>query len=334
MTTGDIMDIRKATRDYAVPNDALGAFHLFNSLLLYVVAVWLGTAFWGNWPVVGFAVFLFWGASVRLFGIQHDNGHLSFFTSKRVNFTSGVLLGAFTQNAFHAMRYNHNRHHAYIGNLDQMESHEVLTWTVRQYQEAGFWGKVFYRTYRSAPVIFFLGPIFIIFIRYRFPKNAMKTGLMDVAIQNVLMLSLWGLIYLLGGLTAMKFLVTALIISACVGVAIVYIGHNHEETYWASGPQVDFTEASLKGASVIDLGAIFDFMTFNFAYHDLHHLNSKVPCYNLKACHVALSEHLNPTRLGFWEAVACIQWKLWDEDQSKMVRFSDLKPLPKMHPAE
>jgi len=328
------MSFRRATRAYAVPKNAIGAFHLVNSLALYFAAVWLGTTFWGNWLVVALAVFLFFGASVRLFGVQHDNGHLNYFTSRKVNVVSGVLLGAFTQNAFHAMRYNHNRHHAYIGNLDQMENHEVLTWTVRQYQDAGFWGKLYYRIYRSAPVIFFIGPIFIIFIRYRFPKNAMKTGLIDVAIQNALMLTLWFAIYSWGGVVALKFLVLAMVVTACVGVAIVYVGHNHEETYWASAENVDFTEASLKGASVIDLGPVFDFMTFNFAYHDLHHLNSNVPCYNLKACHLALSPHLNPTRLGFWDAIACIQWKLWDEEQGKMVRFSDLKAEPRLHQAE
>ncbi len=227
------MNIRKATQAFAVPNNRRGALHLVISLALYVFALWLGTQYWGNVAIVALAVFFFWGASVRLFGIQHDNGHLNYFSTRRANVISGVLLGAITQNAFHAMRYNHNRHHAYIGNLDQMESHEVLTWTVRQYQAAGFWRRLGYRIYRSAPVIFFFGPIFIIFIRYRFPKNALKTGLVDVATQNALMLALWFSIYSWGGLVALKFLVTALIISACVGVAIVYIGHNHEETYCA-----------------------------------------------------------------------------------------------------
>lgn len=316
------MRILPLTRAYTAPEDAMACGHLIISFALYFASLALGTMYWGNWTVVAVAVLMFAGAGVRLFAIQHDNGHGSYFSNHTVNLWCGTLLGAFTNNAFRAMRYNHNRHHAFIGNLDQMPDHEVLTWTVRQYREAGFWARVYYRTYRSLPVIFVIGPLFIIFIRYRFPKNALKTGLADVALQNVLMAGLWASIYLIGGKTTFLFFLTAAVFTACAGVIMVYIGHNHEETYWASGPHVDFEEASLRGASVLSLGPVFDFMTFNFAYHDLHHLNCKIPCYRLRQCHIALSPQLSPTRLGLWEALACIRWKLWDEETGKMVRFS------------
>ena len=316
------MQIRPMTQPYAVPDNALGVFHLIISLAMFATAVAIGTLNWGNWLIVPPMILLFWGASVRLFGIQHDCGHYSYFTSKRVNVVVGVLLGMFTHNAFFAMRYNHNRHHAFIGNLDEMPSHEVLTWTVRQYRAAGFWGRLYYRIYRSAPVIFLIGPIFIIFIRYRFPKNALKTGLADIIVQNALMLTLWAGVFAWGGWDGAKFFASAAVFTACAGVFMVYVGHNHEETYWSSGPHVDFEEASLRGASVLKLGPVFDFMTFNFAYHDLHHLNSKVPAYRLKQCHQDLSPYIDPTRLGLWEALKCIRWKLWDEDRGRMVTFA------------
>lgn len=328
------MRIRDMTRDFAAPDDRLGLLHLTISLAMYAAAVVIGTVFWGVWPVVGLAVLTFTGASIRLFGIQHDCGHLSYFASKQVNVVTGVLLGAFTHNAYFAMRYNHNRHHAFIGNLDRMEAHEVLTWTVAQYRDASFWRKVYYRIYRSAPVIFVIGPLFIIFLRYRFPKNALKTGLGDVLIQNALMVGLWCSVWLIGGGTALMFFVTAAVVTACLGVFMVYVGHNHEDTYWEHDEKCDFEEASLKGASVLDLGRLFDFMTFNFAYHDLHHLNARIPAYHLKVAHVALTDVLTPTRLGWWQALQCIRWKLWDEDQGRMVTFRQAGTPTQMHPAE
>lgn len=329
------MSIRKLTQDYASPDDRLAVFHLIISLGLYVFALTLGTVFYGNWPVMAGAVLLFTGAVIRLFGIQHDCGHYSYFSIHRFNVRAGVLLGALTHNPFHAMRYNHNRHHAYVGDLDRMEAHEVLTWTVAQWQAAGFWQKTYYRIYRSAPVIFVIGPLFILLIRYRFPKNCLKTGLGDVAMQNALMVANWGLIYTIGGWAAFKFYVIATLIASCLGVFMVYVGHNHEETYWSSGPEYDFEDAALQGASVIRMGPLFDFLTFNFAYHDLHHLNHKVPAYKLRACHRALEPHLSPRYLSFWTAVQCIQWKLWDEDRGRMVRFRDVREtVPMMQPAE
>lgn len=329
------MSIRKMTQPFASPDNAKGIFHLFVTLGCYVGAITLGTYAWGHIPLTIVAVVAFMCGTMRMFGIQHDCGHGSYFTSRRVNNIVGILAGAITANPYFAMQYNHNQHHAYIGNLDKMENHEVLTWTVRQYKNASLGGKLFYRTYRSIPSIFFLGPMFVILIRYRFPKNAMKTGLWDVIVQNVLMAALWIGLYAIGGWPTFAFMAIAMTASVCVGVFMVYVGHNHEDTYWASGPQVDFEEASLKGSCVIDLGWFYDFMTFNFAYHDLHHLNSRVPAYHLKACHVALSEHLQPTRLRLAQVIACIQWKLWDEDQGKMVRFSDVRDAKQaLQPAE
>jgi omega-6 fatty acid desaturase (delta-12 desaturase) len=329
------MSIRKMTHPFASPDAFQAYFHLIITLFCYACAIGLGGYAWGNIPLTAIAVVAFMCGTMRMFGIQHDCGHGSYFGSRKVNNLVGVLAGAMTANPYFAMQYNHNQHHAYIGNLDRMETHEVLTWTVRQYQGATHTGKLFYRAYRSIPSIFFLGPMFVILIRYRFPKNAFKTGLWDVAVQNILMGGLWAGAYLIGGWPTFAFMALAMTVTVCVGVFMVYVGHNHEDTYWASGPQVDFEEASLKGSSVIDLGWFYDFMTFNFAYHDLHHLNSRIPAYKLKACHIALSDHLKPTRLSLGQVIACIQWKLWDEDRGKMVRFSDIRePKQALHPAE
>lgn len=328
------MSIRQQTNAFARPDDVLGVKHLAISFALYIAALWLGVTFWGNWPVVAFAALLYTGGAIRLFGVQHDCGHFAYFSNHYLNVWCGVILGAFTSNAFHTMRYNHNRHHAYIGNIDYAECHEVWTMTVRDYVSAPISTRLAYRAYRSLPAMYLIGPIFTFFIRYRFPRNALRVGWWDAALQNTLMILLWCGVFLAAGSVGIKFMVCAGITAAVIGSIMVYSGHNHEDTYWERSGEVDFEEASLKGASVLTLGPVFDFMTFNFAYHDLHHLNSRVPCYHLKLCHEALRDQLNPTRLGFWEALSSIQWKLWDEEQGRMVRFSDLNHLPALHPAE
>jgi len=38
--------------------------------------------------------------------------------------------------------------------------------------------------------------------------------------------------------------------------------------------------------------------------------------------------------MGWGEAIACVKWKLWDEDSKRMVRFADIKQPVAMHPAE
>lgn len=327
------MSIRKMARPYAGPQDRVAVAHLAVTILMYFGAIALGTYFYGNYAVMALAVILFTGGGIRFFGAQHDCGHAAHFSNRQVNVVVGVILGAFTAHPFYAMRYNHNLHHRHIGNLDEREAHEVLTWTVAEYKAASIWGKLFYRTYRSAPVIYFFGPIFIFFLRYRIPKNVMITGWLDVILQNSLMFALWAGVYVVGGADAFTFFMIANVFAACFGTFMVYAGHNFEEAYWEDAQAVDFEEASLRGSSVLDFGPIFHFLTYNFAFHDLHHLYVKIPAYRLKACHEALAAELQPTRMGWGEAIACVKWKLWDEDAKRMVRFADIRETH-MVPAE
>src|SRR5437868_7893894 len=55
------------------------------------------------------------GLLVRLFIIQHDCGHHSFFQSRRANDTIGAFLGVFTLTPYRLWRRSHSRHHASSG---------------------------------------------------------------------------------------------------------------------------------------------------------------------------------------------------------------------------
>ena len=319
--------LREQMAAFAVSDDRLGAAHLVLTMAMWGAGLTVGTLFYGQPLPVILGVALIAVSLGRMFAIQHDCGHLSYFRARRVNTVVGVVLGAFTFHPYFAMRYNHNQHHAYLGNLDRMETHEVLTWSVRRWQDAGFRERLGYRLYRSIPSILLFGPIYVFMIRYRWPKNIRKVGLADPLIQNALMIVLWGAVFAIGGWQASVVQLIGTLSIMSFGTLMIYAGHNHEHTYWEREGGVSFEEAALQGSSVLDLGPVFDFMTFNFAYHDLHHLNSKVPCYRLRGCHRALSDQINSTRMGLGEALGSIRWKLWDEEAGRMVRFSDVAAI-------
>lgn len=328
------MSILKMAQPFAAPQNGVATVNLIISAVFYFGAIVLGTLFWGNWAVLALSMILFTSGTIRFFGAQHDCGHYAHFSNRTVCEVIGVLMGAFSAHPFYAMKYNHNLHHKHVGNLDEREHYEVLTWTVREYQEAGFWAKLYYRIYRSPFVIYFIGPIFIFFIRYRLPRNWTKTGWLDVAMQNSLMFILWYGVWVIGGPTAFTVFFICNVFAACFGTFMVFAGHNFEEAYWEAPEDFDAKEASLKGASVLDFGRLFHFLTYNFAFHDLHHYYVKIPAYRLRACHEALKAELQPTRMGWGEAIACIRWTLWDEDAKRMVRFADVRQPQVLHPAE
>ena len=59
------------------------------------------------------------GFLVRLFMIQHDCGHGSFFRRRLVNDWVGRVIGVFTLTPYDFWRHGHGIHHATSGNLDR-----------------------------------------------------------------------------------------------------------------------------------------------------------------------------------------------------------------------
>ncbi|MEE9534616.1 MAG: fatty acid desaturase, partial [Acidimicrobiia bacterium] len=70
------------------------------------------------------------GFLLRLFILQHDCGHRSFFKSQAANDTLGSFLGILTLVPYHYWRKTHALHHATSGNLDRRGSGDIETLTV------------------------------------------------------------------------------------------------------------------------------------------------------------------------------------------------------------
>src|SRR5437762_1539322 len=84
---------------------------------LWIVMHWL--AHRGHvWPVLLLAVPAA-GMLMRLFIIQHDCGHGSFFNSQRANDLVGGVIGVITLTPYKFWKQTHAIHHATSGNLDK-----------------------------------------------------------------------------------------------------------------------------------------------------------------------------------------------------------------------
>ncbi len=315
-------DIRDHTRRYAVKSDAMGALSFWASLAAYGAALVLGARLaetpFLSVPLVVILAF----ASVRLYVLQHDCGHHSLFATKWMNEAAGYVLSVFSLTPFRVMQYNHNLHHAYLGNLEHRETTEVYTMTLREWQEAGFLTRLWYRLYRNPVIMLSLGGIYTYFIAYRWPRNTLKVGVWGVIAHNLMVASYVGLVYLAFGWPGLAVLGASAVLAGVIGVFLVYLQHNFEDTYWDRKPDLDFRKATLEGSSSLDLGHWWDVGTGNIAYHDLHHFNPAIPSYRLRKCQKDLPEELKSHDVIRWpEAIASFRLKLWDEEQDKLVPF-------------
>lgn len=328
------INLRKRTFKYVKADNRVAFGHLAVSLGSFFGLWALGIYFYDLIALRLIIMVAMAGVIIRIYITQHDCGHYMHFGTKKMNIWIGTALSAITLNSFKAMVFNHNRHHATVGDLAHRDAHEVMTWTLAEYEAATPLKRVGYRAFRHPLVLFGIGALLVFFVRYRFPKNGIRTGVGDVILQNVLMFGLWGVAYLAFGWAGPAVIIGSTAIAACFGVLIVYLGHNYEFTYWKADGDYDFQEASLQGSSVLDLGPVMNFVLFDAGFHDLHHLNARIPCYKLRECYAEIGGELTPSRITWNQIVQCMGMKLWDENQGKMVGFPVLPAEPVITPAE
>ncbi|MCP3970514.1 MAG: fatty acid desaturase [Rhodobacteraceae bacterium] len=319
------MEIREYLKSYTVKDNRIASLSYFGTFAVFFTALWAAVTlveagYW--WASVPFVVLITFGLA-RLYVVQHDCGHHSLFRTKWHNDLAGYVLSPFTFAPYRAMQYNHNMHHAYLGNLEHRETTEIHTMTLREWQQATRAERLQYRLYRNPFILLPLGGLFTYFIAYRWPRNAARVGAAGIVAHNLMLLAWLWVLYLLAGWIGLAVLAIGAVIASVIGVFMVFLQHNFEGTYWDRKPELDFRKATLQGSSCLDLGHWWDIGTGNIAYHDIHHFMPTIPCYRLRQAHHGMPAELaaRQRRIKWPEALGSFRLKLWDEENQRLVPF-------------
>ena len=272
------------------------------------------------------------GFLLRLFLIQHDCGHGSFWPTRFANDWTGRLLGVLTFTPYECWRRSHALHHAGTGNLDARGFGDVDTVTVAEFREWSKWRRFLYRVYRHPAVLLGFGPTYLFLLRNRLPVGLMGAGArywVSAGATNATIAIVAAAICLKVGLGT--FLVVQLpvtLIAATVGVWLFYVQHQFEHTHWESDGRWSFHEAALHGSSHLELPAVLRWFTANIGVHHVHHLVSRVPFYRLSEVlrdHPQLAQANRLTIADSWRTFGLA---LWDAEERRMVSFAALRTTP------
>ena len=113
---------------------------------------------------------------LRLFVIQHDCGHSSFFKSRAVSDWVGRFIGVLTITPYDVWRRTHSEHHSGAGNLGRQGMGDINTKTVSEYQALSQFQKFIYRLYRNPFVLFAIIPTYLFMLQNRLPLGLMNSG--------------------------------------------------------------------------------------------------------------------------------------------------------------
>jgi omega-6 fatty acid desaturase (delta-12 desaturase) len=313
---------------YQQPCAWRASWQIVNSVGSYL-ALWCAMAWtvriswWLTLPLAPLAGLLL----VRVFIIFHDCGHGSFFASRTANDVWGLVTGVMAWTPYDDWRGKHAVHHGASGNLDRRGIGDIWTMTVREYVAAGWWKRTCYRVARNPVVMLLIAPLLMFVLQHRVPSSRANARERRSVWLTTLCLVGWATACsaILGFLPYVILQLTVLAVAGAVGVWLFYSQHQFEGVYWRTGDAWSYEDAALRGSAFLKLPGLLQWLTGNIGFHHIHHLNSRIPNYNLQACHESLPIFASVAPLTMFRSLRAFDLKLWDEGSDNLIGFRQLR---------
>jgi omega-6 fatty acid desaturase (delta-12 desaturase) len=172
-----------------------------------------------------------------------------------------------------------------------------------------------------------IGPIYMFLIYNRFvtgnpsSKERNYVYATNLGILAIVLISSYFI-----GLTAYLLIqIPIIMIGGMGGIWLFYVQHQFDGVYWARHDEWNYQYAAIEGSSFYKLPKILQFFSGNIGFHHIHHLSSRIPNYNLESCHNQIPEFQIVKPLTLSSSLKCINFKLWDEENNRLVGYEILK---------
>ena len=323
-------EVRKAAAAFAQPIRSQGALQLLTSFgpfiaacaamyLVYPISVWLALAL-----ALPTGTLL-----VRVFIVQHDCGHGSFFASARANTIVGRACSLITLTPFANWARQHGLHHGNWSNLDRRKGADLYSacLTVREYLALSRWRRLLHRLPRHPLVANVALPPLVFLVLYRVPFDTPRCWVRErrsVHFTNAALAALFGTLALsIGWREVLTIHVSIMAVASILGVWLFSLQHRFETARWTRREDWNPMDASMEASSWFALPRVLHWLTGNIGFHHVHHLNTRVPNYRLGAAHEAVQALWPVTPLSLAGGIRAPWFTLWDEARGRLVSFRE-----------
>ncbi len=313
---------------FARPNLARGLLDISTSVVPYLALSVLLFFTLGVSPLLtGALAILAAGFLVRTFIVFHDCTHGSLLPSKRANRYVGRITGLLVLAPFGRWRHDHAVHHATSGDLERRGVGDVLTLTVEEYYARSPRGRLEYRISRNPLVMFVLGPIVAMVIGPRIATRSQRPRMRRSVLETdaVLVAAVLTLCWVIGWKAFLLVWGPSAMLAGAIGIWLFYVQHQFEDAYWQSADDWSYDDAALRGSSYLRLPKLLQFFSGNIGLHHVHHLNARIPNYNLQRAHDELAVFDRVPTLSLRDGLRAVNLKLWDEERRKLITFTEAR---------
>lgn len=260
---------------------------------------------------------------VKVFTIQHDCGHGSFFKNDASNTWTGRIFSLITTMPFTAWKAEHDDHHGHVVDIDRLKHGDIHLLTVEQYRALSAWQKFLYRSYRHPLFILIFAPFLYFFVKSKFPAMRTRENILSVMLTNLFVIPLYLFIIWQFGFWTMVFVfVPAAYIGGIIGIGLFYLQHDYPDASWFKSENWSFEKAASEGSSLIILPQPLEWITHAIGYHHIHHVHSKIPGYSLRQCYEEVTETQTQKPLTWTDVLAAFTLKLWSHEKDALVSFA------------
>jgi omega-6 fatty acid desaturase (delta-12 desaturase) len=200
---------------------------------------------------------------------------------------------------------------------------DIDTLTVNEYVQLSRGGRLGYRLTRNPLVMLGLGPLWALLLEPRLvPRWARKRFARKIlATDLAILVALGGLITLVGWRAVLLVQLPAAMLAGAVGIWAFYVQHQFEDVYWERKEQWNYATSALQGSSYLRLPQPLQFFTGNIGLHHVHHLNARIPNYNLQRAHDDNPVFHDTPQLNLRDAIRAFRLKLYDERSGRLIEF-------------
>jgi len=324
--------IHKLIKPYIKPSRGRAAWQIINTVIPYFgfIVLMYYMLNWGVHPVFVFLTAILPAMlMVRIFIFFHDCTHGSFLKSKRWMSFWGHLFGVLTFTPYNKWKREHIAHHRTVGNIDKRGIGDVWTMTVSEYNAAPFLTRLAYRLYRHPFVLFVIGPIYLFVVHERLPIGLKdKKDWFSVIFTNVMLAAIIVAVSLTVGFRYYLLIqIPIIFFASSMGVWMFFVQHQYDDVYWEHDPQWDIIDAAMEGSSVYKLPAFLDWATGYIGYHNLHHINAKIPNYRLKKAFRSHPFFQEGKIITLWKSFRLALLMLYEEQERKLISYRQYRRL-------
>jgi len=310
--------------------------HLFYTSATFYVMWLLRQSYWSIIPAMLLGLL-----HVKTFIIFHDCGHQSYTPSSRLNQLLGTITGALVGTPF-SWSVRHDTHHATNGTINNKYDwryNEHIYYTVGEYKAMSPRKQQLFRWFISPEIFYMFMPLlnFLVLerfsvIKFLYRKTRQSYHTLYLVSEQLVHNTLFGLcVYGVWQYQILYPWLLSLWIASNIGVMLFHNQHTFNPPYITTNEAWTVKDSGLKGSSYIEIPVCLTYFTGGIEYHHIHHMNSKIPGYNLQRYHeevVTTSTVFNEVyTMSMREFYYNLWLVLYDESANKYVMCKEVNLL-------